>query len=230
MSGHLIDKELIAWAGRALDPQSLLRADRHLSSCAACHRKLRESTHPVEPEIIRDITSPFHLTYDSLSAFISGSISKEAREAAELHLSFCTECQQEMAALLQFDATISSSAPITKQERLGVSKFDWLHKFWNGLFAPGLHLAPVAAMLVGALLLVAPLLRTVSSTTGSDSARASVNELVLIHTERAFSSHPTQMYIGLTLFLAGIICWVLLLMVRRVRRKQDPQNHSTTKE
>lgn len=110
MTGHLTDQELEGFRNHTSAPQQLLRADRHLASCAECQRRLRSvGTGAPLPSLALE-EEPVHATYEQICAYLDNTQDASHREWMEYHLQACAQCAAEVKDLKQFDARMEVEA------------------------------------------------------------------------------------------------------------------------
>lgn len=208
MSGHLTREDLTSFFGRSVEPQLLLRVDRHLAKCAHCQRKVFERVPRIAPVTTADLEESIHLTYEGIAGFLDGELSTETRNAVELHLSFCRECQREAEDIREFDRGIALRNQRTAAEPAHVRLFKWLQAVIAAPI-PGLPFAAVAFPILGAILAAPPLFQATPSGVDSASAGASRRQFVLLQAASTLSTLSLQFYAGAALISAGIICFLV---------------------
>lgn len=200
MSGHLGTEELTAFLQRsAVDPQMLLRLDRHLAKCGTCRSKLRQVAAPALPEVIQDLEEPLHLSYEQISGFLDNSLPAEGREAAALHLSFCSSCKRELDDLKAFEKLAEPDSQWTPAP----SRSNWLELVTGFLQAPYFRLASGLAMVLGIVLGLPVLFHASGGSDEPNAGSASLHNALYLHTESAFSVHPLLMFAAVLLVVLG---------------------------
>lgn len=107
-SPHLTEDQMGLYQKRALAPEELRLADRHLYGCGRCRRTLLARMGPIAlPDEARDMPEPVHLEYEQLTAILDGSLSAEDKRQADSHLFLCGSCSRELEGLRRLDAQLA---------------------------------------------------------------------------------------------------------------------------
>jgi hypothetical protein len=105
---HLDAATLRAYRDKRLSPAGLLAADAHLGGCEDCRTAVfdcRKAAFDDEPGAAADsiidalTTDDQHLDYDTLEAWVDGTLSPAERRAASSHLRSCAQCVSDLSDL-----------------------------------------------------------------------------------------------------------------------------------
>lgn len=145
MTGHLTREELEGFRRQPIDPQKLLRADRHLADCAQCQRQLRSVVPaPALTALVQECEEPLHPSFEQISAFIDSG-----DEWVERHIQCCSRCAAEVNDLKQFDARVAATG--TQPETARASWLQWLWDFFAAPERPRFAAASLSLLALGFL-------------------------------------------------------------------------------
>lgn len=109
MNGHLTPQELQDYRKKSLDPDQLLKTDRHLGECKVCQKQLRAITPaPSFPSLLEDCADNLHLEYEQMAAYLDSSMDAEGRQMVEGHIGICRRCDKELRSLHTFDGVLAA--------------------------------------------------------------------------------------------------------------------------
>jgi anti-sigma factor RsiW len=120
MRAHPTRAELAAFLRRRLDPEQLLRVDRHLESCAECRAAvdgdpaLRNARASLRRALLGVDNGLTHPSYEELAASVDGELSAAERGRLEEHLERCEACRQSRCDL---EALSTRAAPAGSEWR-----------------------------------------------------------------------------------------------------------------
>jgi hypothetical protein len=106
-SDHLSRRQLEEYRAGALPAADLLRADDHLSRCAACRGELAAGVQAADlaAALRAELGAPReddHLSYEELAAVVDGTADAATRERVDGHVTLCRACADELASLAGF--------------------------------------------------------------------------------------------------------------------------------
>ena len=202
-STHLTDAELQKFRSKMLSARELGLASRHMSTCDACARRLRDSWQaPAAPRMAAEV---HHLTYEDMSAVLDESAAVSVRDWVEEHSRVCTPCSRQLSELRDLDALMSrAEEPVLKPvplEGAAVEAPRW--GFW----------AWVNGSLAAALAVVLVVLATVSRVRDDASAAAS--------THRGSNLPLDKPLVAIGLVIGVGLVFLLLLTISRRRSRKD---------
>ena len=93
MSEHLSREEIKNYIARRPAPAEILRIDDHLAACAECMKMIERA-----PDIkamlntLESIETEQHLSFETMSQFVDGTLDEAGHEIADVHISECTGC------------------------------------------------------------------------------------------------------------------------------------------
>lgn len=160
MDNHPDSEQILAFSRRAMNPEEMLRIDRHMEACASC----RDRWASLRNEAIADplpARKPRHLNYQQMKAMVQNSAVPEAGPELEEHLRSCAGCRNEIDELRRFAAMLAEPEMPARREPEPRSAG------WRAWFAaPVWNWAAAAALVVilaGGVAELAPVTRTLSA-------------------------------------------------------------------
>ncbi len=154
MLEHLNPQNIENYRRKTMSPGDLLAADEHLASCDECLKQIlkSESTESVFSAFAENLTfkaiETDHLPYEQIADYIDGKLDDVEKEIADVHLSACKVCEEDLKALTPFKGT--GQTKVEKKTFLPV----WIKR---GLaFSPEIPLfsQPISQFAGGALVLL----------------------------------------------------------------------------
>lgn len=157
MNGHLTPQELQDYREKSLDPDQLLKTDRHLGECKVCQKQLRAITPaPSFPALLEDCVDNLHLEYEQMAAYLDSSMDAEGRQMVEAHIGICRRCDKELRSLHAFDGVLAAKleaevhAKKVQPEKISFwSKADAWFRLHQRAMAAAAAMAVVMAVLIG---------------------------------------------------------------------------------
>jgi len=113
MAEHPSKTELTGYADRTLSAEELLRIDKHLSVCDACHLEMKEhinidQTGVALAEALAGNGYDDHLSYEQLAGHVDGSLGTVEREIADVHAGSCELCSAQLSDLRKIKAGLGA--------------------------------------------------------------------------------------------------------------------------
>lgn len=117
---HLDAETLSSYRAKRLPPATLLAVDEHLSACEECRDALVGHDGATAADSLIDAltgSENAHLSYDTLEAWVDGTLSPREHRAASGHLQSCSRCVADLADL----RNVATSMPRVAVARNGMS-------------------------------------------------------------------------------------------------------------
>src|SRR5262245_998329 len=118
MAEHLSSEQIEGYRRRDLAPAQVLALDNHLSACADCREKLRETQQAdstfraMQSTLQATAQAPAeHLSFEALEAYVKNRAGELDREIVESHVELCPHCARELKDLQEF-AVMMSEPPV----------------------------------------------------------------------------------------------------------------------
>lgn len=111
MSEHLTEQQIKGYRERTISAADLIALDSHASSCHQCRNLLSMTSEEELFELSEELNSestPEHLDYDKIVAYVDGSLDDVDMEIAESHLAICTRCELLLSDLSVFKDEIKA--------------------------------------------------------------------------------------------------------------------------
>jgi hypothetical protein len=140
MSDHLSPDALRRYRSGDLPPAELLALDAHLEGCAECRARSLAATASVGA-LRAALTSANagHPDYDTIEAYVDGSLGADEREAVESHVGGCAACSEDIGDLRRVRVELSVAADSAAGLATAPSPWEWLSwtRVLGGLSALG---------------------------------------------------------------------------------------------
>jgi hypothetical protein len=116
---HLLTDDIKKYLNRRMTPAELLAADDHLAVCDECIQQVRASPYFPAGATDLDFLRPAsgetgHLSYEQLTGYADETADSVEREIAELHLTVCRDCQEDLKGIGEMKNLIA--ADLQKQQ------------------------------------------------------------------------------------------------------------------
>jgi hypothetical protein len=122
MTNHITEIQMERFCARALEVTELVAIAEHLSLCRACQESFQQTiARRREFAPLAFTFAPVewvkheHLEYEQIASYIEGEIDSAEREIAELHLSVCAACREDIKSLRAFRAEIAPEIVVSYQ-------------------------------------------------------------------------------------------------------------------
>src|SRR5436309_778845 len=138
LSEHLSKQQVDRYSGRTMSSTEFLLVSDHLAACESCRRLVGETEgiHARFTSLRADLrsealSSPMHLRYEQLTAYVDQAAEDVEREIVESHLEICSRCAAEAQDLRAFKAETMSYPEKTSAHNKRSALWNNFRAFWQ---------------------------------------------------------------------------------------------------